>query len=51
MAIVSAGWGLVLGRPSVRRSLDRVTPALGVASLAFGFWYALGALTFVPYVL
>ena len=25
--------------------------ALGVASLAFGFWYALGALTFVPYVL
>ena len=51
MAIVSAGWGLVLGRPSVRRSLDRVTPALGVASLAFGVWYALGALTFVPYVL
>ena len=40
MAIVSAGWGLALGRPSVRRSLDRVTPALGAASLAFGVWYA-----------
>ena len=51
MAIVSAGWGLALGRPSVRRSLDRVTPALGLASLAFGVWYALGALTLVPYVL
>ena len=51
MAVVSAGWGLALGRPTVRRSLDRVTPALGVASLAFGAWYALGALTLVPYVL
>jgi hypothetical protein len=43
--------GLALGRPSVRRSLDRATPALGVASLAFGVWYVLGALTLVPYVL
>ena len=50
MSIVSAGWGLALGRPSVRRSLDRVTPALGLATLAFGVWYALGALTLVPYV-
>ena len=50
MAIVSAVWGRALGRPSVRRSLDRVTPALGLASLAFGVWYALGALTLVPYV-
>jgi hypothetical protein len=51
MAIVSAGWGLALGRRSVRRSLDRVTPGLGVASLAFGVWYVLGALTLVPYLL
>jgi ABC-type nickel/cobalt efflux system permease component RcnA len=51
MSIVSAGWGFALGRPSVKRSLDRVTPALGLASLAFGVWYALGALTLVPYVL
>ena len=48
MWIVSAGWGLALSRPSVRRSPDRVTPALGLASLAFGVWYALGALTLVP---
>jgi high-affinity nickel permease len=51
MAIVSAGWGLALGHPSVRRSLHRVTPALGLASLAFGVWYALGAMTLVPYAL
>jgi ABC-type nickel/cobalt efflux system permease component RcnA len=50
MWIVSAGWAFALGRPSVRRSLDRVTPALGLASMAFGVWYALGALTLVPYV-
>ena len=51
MAIVSAGWGLALGRPSVERSLDRIiTPTLGLASLVFGVWYALGALTLVPYM-
>jgi hypothetical protein len=51
MAIVSAGWGLALGRPSVEHSLDRIiTPALGLASLVFGVWYALGALTLVPYM-
>jgi len=50
MAIVSAGWGLALGRASVTRSFDRVLPVLGLASLAFGVWYALGALTLVPYV-
>jgi hypothetical protein len=49
MAIVSAGWGLALSHPTARRSLDRATPAFGVASLAFGVWYALGALTLVPY--
>jgi hypothetical protein len=51
MAIVSAGWGFALGRRSIRRLLDRVTPGLGVASLAFGVWYVLGALTLVPYLL
>jgi hypothetical protein len=51
MAIVSAAWGLALGHPSVQRSLHRATPAFGLASLAFGIWYALGALTVVPYVL
>jgi high-affinity nickel permease len=50
MSIVSAGWGHALGRASVRRSLHRVTPALGLTSLAFGVWYSLGALTLVPYL-
>jgi hypothetical protein len=51
MSIVSAGWGFALGRPYVRRALERVTPTLGLASLAFGVWYALGALTLVPHAL
>jgi high-affinity nickel permease len=45
MSIISGGWGHALGRPSVTRSLHRITPVLGVASLAFGVWYSLGALT------
>jgi len=48
MWIITAGWGLALGRASVRRSLDGIMPAFGLASLAFGVWYALGALTLVP---
>ena len=48
MSIITAGWGLALGRASVRRLLDGITPAFGMASLAFGVWYAIGALTLVP---
>jgi high-affinity nickel permease len=51
MALVSTGFGATLSRPAVSRSLHRVVPALGVGSLAFGTWYALGALSLVPYVL
>jgi len=51
MSLVSAGWGKALGHSAARRSLHRVTPALGVAGLAFGVWYTLGALTVVPYML
>ena len=44
------GEGFALGRPSIERSLDRIImPALGFSSLVFGAWYALGALTIVPY--
>jgi high-affinity nickel permease len=50
MAIVTAGWGVALTRAPVRRSFSRLAPALGVASLAFGVWYALGALELAPYV-
>jgi high-affinity nickel permease len=51
MAALSTGWGAALGRAQVRRSFHLVAPALGLASLAFGIWYALGAQGVVPYML
>lgn len=51
MALLSTGVGATLGSARVGRSLHRVVPALGVGSLVFGAWYALGALNVVPYVL
>ena len=50
MALLSTGFGVALGSAPVRRSFDRLAPALGVSSLAFGVWYALGAQWLVPYV-
>ncbi|MFL5937656.1 MAG: hypothetical protein ACJ76U_12525 [Gaiellaceae bacterium] len=50
MSLLSSGFGLTLSRPRVRRSFARVAPALGLVSLAFGVWYALGAQSLVPYV-
>jgi high-affinity nickel permease len=50
MALLSTGFGLTLGAAGVRRSFQRIAPALGVVSLAFGVWYALGAQGMVPYV-
>src|ERR687886_506705 len=49
MALVTPGGGLTLTRPRIQRSFDRLAPVLGVASLAFGTWYALGALSLAPY--
>jgi hypothetical protein len=49
MALLSTGWGLTLTRRPVARSIDRLAPMLGVASLSFGLWYALGALQLAPY--
>jgi hypothetical protein len=46
MAVLSAG----VGHSLAGRSLLRLAPALGVASLAFGVWYALGALDLAPYL-
>jgi hypothetical protein len=51
MALLSTGWGLTLSAAPVRSSLGRVAPVLGIASLGFGIWYALGALTIAPYYL
>lgn len=46
MALLSVG----LGSGLTRVPLARVAPALGAASLAFGIWYGLGALSLAPYV-
>jgi high-affinity nickel permease len=45
MALLSTGFGAGLGRVP----MTRLAPALGLASLAFGVWYALGALSLTPY--
>lgn len=49
MTILSTGFGLTLTSAPVRRSFARLAPVLGVSSLAFGVWYALGALSLAPY--
>jgi High-affinity nickel-transport protein len=51
MAALSTGFGFTLGRARVASALQRVAPALAVASLSFGVWYALGALQVAPYYL
>jgi high-affinity nickel permease len=43
MALLSTGLGAALGHGFARRSFARLAPVLGVLSLAFGVWYALGA--------
>lgn len=49
MALLSTGFGLTLSSEPVRRSFNRIAPALGAASLLFGVWYALGAFQVAPY--
>jgi len=49
MALLSTGFGATLTSRPVRRSFARLAPAMGLASLAFGVWYALGALSLAPY--
>jgi ABC-type nickel/cobalt efflux system permease component RcnA len=49
MALLSTGFGRALASPPLRTSFDRLAPALGLLSLAFGTWYALGALDLAPY--
>ncbi len=50
MMLLTTGFGIALSTAPARRAWDRMAPALGVLSLAFGVWYAAGALGFVPYV-
>ena len=44
MAALSNGFGRALGRAAVARRVERLVPALGTLSLAFGTWYAAVAL-------
>jgi high-affinity nickel permease len=49
MALLSTGFGLALGTAKARRCFHHLAPAMGMASLLFGLWYALGAQDLVPY--
>jgi ABC-type nickel/cobalt efflux system permease component RcnA len=49
MTLVTSGFGATLTIPSVARSVAGVAPALGIASLAFGVWYAAAAWSLAPY--
>ena len=49
MAVASTAFGYALARGPVVRRLAAFAPALGFVSLAFGAWYALGAMEAVPY--
>src|SRR5919109_427681 len=43
MALLSTGLGAMLGSAPIRRSFNRVAPAVATASPPFGVWYALRA--------
>jgi high-affinity nickel-transport protein len=49
MTIVTTGFGATLSIPAVARSVAGVAPALGIASLAFGVWYAAAAWSLAPH--
>ena len=49
MALLSTAFGLAIAGGPIARNFGRVAPALGVLSMAFGGWYALGALGIVVY--
>lgn len=51
MATLSSAFGRVLARGPLSRRLFALTPGLGFATLAFGLWYALGAVSAAPYSL
>ena len=51
MALLSTAFGLAMAGGMVGRNFERVAPVLGVLGMAFGAWYALGALGAVTYPL
>jgi ABC-type nickel/cobalt efflux system permease component RcnA len=51
MTLLTTGFGLTLSSRVARRSYRVFAPVMGAVSLAFGLWYALGALELAPYML
>jgi cytochrome c biogenesis protein CcdA len=51
MAALSSAFGYAITRGRVLRRMLAFAPAMGVLTLAFGGWYALGAVGAVPYLL
>jgi cytochrome c biogenesis protein CcdA len=49
MALLSTAFGLVIAGGPIGRNFERVAPVLGILSMVFGVWYALGALAVVTY--
>jgi ABC-type nickel/cobalt efflux system permease component RcnA len=49
MALLSTAFGLVIAGGPIGRNYARVAPALGVLGMAFGAWFALGALGLAAY--
>lgn len=49
MALLSTVFGLAIAGGPVARNFGRVAPVLGVLGMAFGAWYALGALEVIVY--
>jgi len=49
MTMLTTGFGTMLVHPRVRGAYVVLAPTLGVASLAFGVWYAAAAWALAPY--
>jgi len=49
MALLSTALGLAIAGGPLSRNFEKVAPVLGVLGVAFGAWYALGALGMVVY--
>ena len=49
MALLSTVFGLAIAGGPIGRRFERVAPVLGVLGIAFGAWYALGALGVIVY--
>jgi ABC-type nickel/cobalt efflux system permease component RcnA len=49
MTLLSTAFGLAIAGGPIGKNFERVAPVLGVLGVAFGAWYALGALALVTY--